>query len=187
MTGTADLRSEHAGVHRMLDIMDSMGGRTAGGEPLDPNDLSQSLEFLRVFVDKCHHTKEEELLFPAIRAARITSAEDTIVTLLADHVLGRAAVTRIASAAQRHAEGDESANEELADAIAAYTELLRAHIRREEDDCFDLADRELPVAVQEELPEGYDRIEREVVGGGVHEAFHALLDRLAATYLGANR
>jgi hypothetical protein len=36
--------------------------------------------------------------------------------------------------------------------------------------------------VQAELEEGYERIEREVVGGGVHEAFHALLDRLGEMY-----
>jgi len=68
--------------------------------------------------------------------------------------------------------------------MSGYTDLLRAHIRREEDDCFDVADRELPAAVQTELAEGYERIEREVVGGGVHEGFHALLDRLGDAYRG---
>ncbi len=89
MTGTEDLRAEHVGVRRMLDIMDSMGGRARRGEQLEADDLAQTVEFLRVFVDKCHHTKEEELLFPAIRAANISSAEQTILVLLADHARGR--------------------------------------------------------------------------------------------------
>jgi hemerythrin-like domain-containing protein len=29
------------------------------------------MEFLTVFVDKCHHGKEEEFLFPALEAAGI--------------------------------------------------------------------------------------------------------------------
>lgn len=182
MSGTADLRSEHIGVGRMLGIMDAMAGRVRTGTPLDVGDLTQVIEFLRVFVDQCHHTKEEKLLFPAMRAANMISSEKTIVALLADHVQGREAVARIAAATQRLEDGDESAGSELVDAIAAYTGLLHAHIRREENDCFDAADRELPVAVQDELNEGYDRIEREVVGGGVHEAFHALLDRLWQFY-----
>ena len=166
----------------MLNIMDSMAESARVGEQLDPNDLVQTIEFLRVFVDKCHHTKEEELLFPAIRAASVTSAEGTIVVLLAEHAQGRRAVARIATVTQRLADGDEAASADLAEELGGYTELLHAHIRREEDSCFDVADRELPAAVQAELIEGYGRIERDVVGGGVHEAFHALLDRLGSTY-----
>jgi hemerythrin-like domain-containing protein len=117
-----------------------------------------------------------------MRAANMVSAEKTIVILLADHAQGREAVARIATAAQRLAEGDEPASVELAEVISGYTRLLRGHIRREEDDCFGAADRELPVAVQDELVEGYERIERDVVGDGVHEGFHELLDRLSRTY-----
>jgi len=182
MIGTEDLRSEHVGVGRMLRIMDALAGSASRGEHLDAGDLSQVIDFLRVFVDKCHHTKEEELLFPAIRAANVTAAEGTILLLLEDHVRGRETLARIATASQRLGQGDESAGVELAEAMTVYTKLLRAHIRREEDDCFDVADRELPVAVQEALAEGYEQIEREVVGGGVHEAFHALLDRLGDAY-----
>jgi hemerythrin-like domain-containing protein len=182
MSGTADVRSEHMGVGRMLGVMDATERRARTGEPLDAGNLAQTIEFLRVFVDRCHHTKEEELLFPAIRAAKMTSAEKTIVILLADHAQGREAVARIAAAAQRLAEGDESASAELADVISGYTRLLHAHIRREENDCFDAADRELPIAVQDELAVGYERIERDVVGEGVHEGFHALLDRLSQAY-----
>jgi len=47
---------------------------------------------------------------------------------------------------------------------------------------FAAADRELPQDVQQELAEGYERLEREVIGEGVHEGFHAMLDRLAAKY-----
>jgi len=182
MSGTADLRSEHAGVGRMLGIMDAMTRRARSGEKLEYGDLAQTIEFLRVFVDQCHHTKEEELLFPAMRAANMKSAEETIVILLADHAKGREAVAGIATAAQRLAEGDKSAGAELADVISGYTRLLRAHIRREETDCFGVADHELPMTVQDELDVGYERIERDVVGEGVHEGFHALLDRLSLTY-----
>ena len=182
MSATADLRSEHVGVGRMLGIMDAMTRRAQSGEKLDYGDLAQTIEFLRVFVDQCHHAKEEELLFPAIRAAKMTSVEKTIVTLLADHAQGREAVAQIASGAQRLAEGDECASTELADAMSGYTRLLHAHILREERDCFGAADRELPTAVQDELAAGYERIERDVVGEGVHEGFHALLDRLWLTY-----
>ncbi len=183
LQATADLRSEHAGVGRMLDIMDAMAAAAQRGERPSIDDILQTIEFLRVFVDKCHHTKEEQLLFPAIRTAGMLAVEEVIVSLLADHAQGRGSVSRLATLVQRLLDGDESANSALADAVSGYTRLLREHIAREESDCFDVADRELPPNAQEELVEGYERIEREVVGGGVHESFHALLDRLSEAYL----
>mgnify|MGYP001793698592 CR=1 FL=1 len=181
MSATADLRSEHVDVGRMLAIMDAMAERVRAGDRPDSGQLAEGIEFLRVFVDKCHHTKEQQLLFPALRTANVRSVDEVLEVLLADHVHGRETVARIAAAAQRPSDED-AANAELAAAMADYTALLHAHIRREENDCFDVADRELPIAVQDELAVGYARIERDVLGEGVHEGFHALLARLARTY-----
>jgi len=182
MSATADLRSEHVGVGRMLGVMDAMAARLQAGEAVPADDVAQTVEFLQVFVDQCHHTKEEKLLFPAISAANITSAQDAIAILLGDHDHGREAVARMAAATERLVAGDESGKAELLAVIPGYTQLLHAHIRREESDCFDVADRELPAAVQEELVAGYERIERDVVGQGRHEAFHAMIDRLSEDY-----
>lgn len=182
MNATADLRSEHIGVVRMLNIMDAMARRARAGEALDDGDLTDTIEFLRVFVDKCHHAKEEQLLFPAVRAAKLTSVEPAIAVLLEDHVRGRQEVASIELGTQRLAKGADGAGGELADRLSSYTLLLHDHIQREERDCFGAADRELPASVKDDLAEGYERIEREVVGEGVHERFHALLDRLAQKY-----
>ncbi|HET6352373.1 MAG TPA: hemerythrin domain-containing protein [Coriobacteriia bacterium] len=182
MKATADLREEHGGVARMLAIMDRIEGRAHSGEAPNADELAQVIDFLRVFVDKCHHGKEEMVLFPAMRDSHIATAEGVIDELLLDHTAGRSAVVAISQAADSVASGDEGALRALADSFAAYTALLRAHIRREERDCFDVADRELSAEAAERLQEGFDRIEREVVGGGVHEAFHELLDRLSFEY-----
>jgi hemerythrin-like domain-containing protein len=167
----------------MLDIMDAIAAASRAGTRFSIDDVSQIIEFLRVFVDNCHHTKEEQLLFPAIRPAGAPAVEGVIVTLLSDHAQGRGSVSGIAALVPRLSEGDESVELELAEAMSGYTHLLRDHIVREERDCFDVADRELPSVVQEDLAEGYERIERDVVGGGVHESFHALIDRLSQAHL----
>jgi len=166
----------------MLGILDAMAVRLDSGGSVAVDDVEASIEFLRVFVDQCHHYKEEVLLFPAMREANLTSAEDTIVILLEDHVHGREAAGAITAATQRLADGDKAAPAELAELMRGYTKLLHAHIRREENDCFSVADRELAAEVQDELVEGYERVEHDVVGEGRHEAFHALLDRLSQTY-----
>ncbi len=185
MTATEDLRLEHVGVGRMLGIMDVMTERIRAGSHTGAGDLAQVVEFLQVFVDQCHHAKEEQLLFPALRAGSATAHEEVLDVLTAEHAQGRELVAMIAAAADHRSDGGgDLKGAELAQAMAEYTKLLRDHVRREERDCFSVADRELPASVQDTLTEGYDRIERDIVGEGRHEAFHELLDRLSLAYPG---
>jgi hemerythrin-like domain-containing protein len=46
-----------------------------------------------------------------------------------------------------------------------------------------MADRVLTEAKQRELEKEFSRIEEEIVGHGVHEKFHALLEELSGIYL----
>lgn len=165
----------------MLNILDAISDRVRQEELVAEEDLEDAIEFLRVFVDACHHAKEEELLFPAMRKAGLGETSGVIGRLVVEHERGRAAVGRIAEETSRYAGLD--ARTELSEAIDEYVVLLSEHIVFEESECFALADRELSDDVQEELAQGYDRIEIDVVGEGRHEQFHALLDSLAQTYL----
>lgn len=187
MSATSDLRSEHGGVSRMLKIMgrmaDRMADQMAAEQPPNTKDVDEVVEFLRVFVDKCHHGKEEQLLFPVVRASGLgRQTEDTIGELLEEHTQGREIVARIVAAKEILETGDTTDATDLIDAFTRFRDLLYEHIRREERDCFNAADASLPEEVQTRLQEDYDRLEREVIGEGRHEAFHAMLDRLETEY-----
>jgi hemerythrin-like domain-containing protein len=145
--------------------------------------LVEALGFLRVFVDACHHHKEEQLLFPALASEGISAAVEPIESLLAEHERGRALVSLLAAHLERAQEGEARALGGVGGLLGEYAHLLHAHIATEERIVFAMADEELPPEVQAELAEGYESVEREVIGQGRHEAFHELLDRLEATYL----
>ncbi len=181
MGATTDLRAEHRGVQRMLNILDAISDRVRQDELVAEEDLEDAIEFLRVFVDACHHAKEEELLFPAMRKAGLGESSGVIGRLVVEHERGRILVGRIAEETSRYASLD--AHTELPEAIDEYVLLLSEHIAFEESECFTLADLGLSDEVQDQLAEGYDRIESDVVGEGRHEHFHALLDSLADIYL----
>lgn len=172
MDATTDLRADHVGVIRTLDVLDSLAARAGDLTAADTTDLAECVEFLRVFVGGCHEAKEEQLLFPAIRSARLADADQMLDRLVADHGRARAAVDRIGT----------SQGTALADAIGEYGAIVRPHLMLEENGCFDIADRELPAPTQKRLAEGYDLIEREAIGEGRRERFRALLRRLAETY-----
>ncbi len=63
MRPTDDLREEHRAVELMLEILDSVCTNIESGKSVEQEHLEKLVEFMRIFVDKCHHTKEEAHLF----------------------------------------------------------------------------------------------------------------------------
>src|SRR4030043_258551 len=61
---TQDLYEEHGGIILMLKIMGKIAEKLKKGEEVKKEHLSRIVEFLRNFADKCHHGKEEGILFP---------------------------------------------------------------------------------------------------------------------------
>ena len=65
MKAIQQLKEEHEGVKVMLAVLERVCRKLEETRHLDQKHFEKILEFLKVFVDRCHHGKEEELLFPA--------------------------------------------------------------------------------------------------------------------------
>jgi len=66
-----DLTHEHQALLHALELLDALCQRLRHpeqGRTVDPQDLLQLTGFFREFADRCHHGKEEDLLFPALAA-----------------------------------------------------------------------------------------------------------------------
>jgi hemerythrin-like domain-containing protein len=183
MKATQQLRDEHEGVKVMLDVLGQVCGRLADTQELNRDHFEKMIEFLRVFVDKCHHGKEEELLFPALEGAGVPK-NGPIRVMLEEHEQGRKLVRAMAEAFAGFSGGDPSASRAIVQSGQDYIALLRAHIEKENNVLFAMADRLLPAGAQDELYEGFEKIEEERIGLGKHEEFHRLIETLSATYLG---
>lgn len=186
MRATEELVTEHGAIKRMLRIIDEVSRRLDAGEPVATEDLEGIVEFIRVFADKCHHAKEEGLLFPAMVEAGIPREQGPIGVMLSEHDVGRGYVGRMADAVRRYGGGDREAAAEVAENARGYAALLAQHIDKEDHILYPMADRVLTDERQRELLEEFEVIERDVVGAGKHEEFHELLDRLEGTYVSAS-
>ncbi len=184
MRPTVDLVAEHDAIVRLLRVLDEVAERLEAGVQVVASDLEQALEFVQVFADRCHHGKEETLLFPALQVAGVPRESGPIAAMLAEHEQGRAHIRGLAEALPAYQRGDSRAGAALAEHLKSYSALLAQHIQKENQALFPMADRVLSAAQQAELAEGFERIEEQVIGPGRHEAFHQLLERLEGTYLG---
>lgn len=182
MYATQQLRDEHEGIKTMLTVLEHLAGEMAMGRSVHVGHLTQIVDFLRTFADACHHGKEEEHLFPALNAAGLPSEGGPVSVMLHEHTLGRAHIRGMNEALERLQAG-EDAGGDFARHAQAYVELLRAHIDKENNILFTMAEHILLPTVHARLAECFDAIERERIGAGKHESYHALIHELSETYL----
>jgi hemerythrin-like domain-containing protein len=183
MSATQQLKDEHEGILLMLRILDKIAAKIEAQGSVDPHHLDRIVEFLRVFADKCHHGKEEDLLFPELEKSGISRERGPIGVMLAEHQQGRAFVRGMAKAAAQHKEGDAKGGTDFAENARGYIALLTLHIGKENNVLFPMADRVLSEKTQKALEEGFEKIERERIGEGTHEGFHKLLHHLQEIFL----
>ena len=63
------------------------------------------MDFLSIFVDKCHHGKEEEFLFPALEAKGVKREGGPIGVMLHEHEQGRGLVAMLRNAVADYTSG----------------------------------------------------------------------------------
>lgn len=182
MKATQQLKDEHEGVKVMLSILDKVCQKLKTDVNLNSDHLEGILEFLKVFVDKCHHGKEEDLLFPELEKVGIPK-DGPIGVILHEHTIGRNYVKGISEAFAKYKTGDKSASTQIIENASGYISLLFAHIEKENNVLFMMADSWLSAEKQDELYEGFEKIEEERIGAGKHQEFHALIAKLSGIYL----
>lgn len=172
-----ELSDEHRAVEQSLEIFERIVLRTEQKGEYDIEDLRRLIEFFSVFIDTCHHGKEETLLFPAIEDLGVSSEGGLIEVLRNEHAEGR----RLVGQMRNELTADVPDEEFLAHA-QRYLKMLRDHIRKEDLNLFDFASARLSVRRKEELARGFEKIEAEEVGPGKHEEFHQMLEEIDRRY-----
>ena len=184
-TATEILRKEHEAILRMLDVTNEVARRLDAGETFEKETLDGLLEFFRLFADRCHHGKEEDLLFPLLEAKGIPRVGGPIGAMLEEHDMGRSCVKKMAEAAEALAGGDRAAGALWAQVARQYTFLLHNHIQKENEVLFVMAERVLTPDEQTLLAKEFGKAEEEKMGAGTHERLHALMDKMVTEVLPA--
>ena len=165
---TAILRHEHEVFLRALELLERLGQGLDGGRPVDREALAWLIDFFRTFADRCHHSKEEQHLFPALERHGVPREGGPLGVMLHEHETGRGLLRVMA----------EGADREVAEAIRAYGSLLRAHIYKENEILFPIAEQVLAEEEQRAIVQAFDALEQAVVGPGIHEQLLAKLAEL---------
>jgi hemerythrin-like domain-containing protein len=129
---TEALEREHRFIEKVVKACSVAVEEIGGGGSIDPDLLRQIVEFMRVYADKCHHGKEETLLFPELFERGVPATGCPVSALTAEHVQGRRLVTGLAAALERFQSDEPGATEAVLENLRGITALYPNHIWKED-------------------------------------------------------
>jgi hemerythrin-like domain-containing protein len=180
MTPIEMLMHEHQIILLVLDGAEREARRIQDRGSVRPETIEEMLDFFRNFADRCHHGKEEDLLFVKMQERGMPVEGGPIGAMLHEHEYGRGLIQAMASALPPAASGDPAAVAAVRENLLAYARFLRAHIAKEDNILYPMADQLLTAEDQRGLLAEFERVETEEMGEGVHEKYHELAHKLAA-------
>ncbi len=182
MKPTEELITEHNAVLVALQILEKVEAAIAAGSTDAPEHLGQLIDFFRGFVDRCHHGKEEDVLFPELEKRGLPREGGPIGVMLAEHEIGRKHIRGMSEGLDRLRQGDNRAVSDIRENAAEYRNLINSHIYKENNVLFPMADRFMNDDDAVRIIDRFEEIERDRVGVGKHEAYHEMLHSLKVRY-----
>ena len=133
MLPIAPLMIEHRLIERMIAVISKETERLAGGGEPDPAFIDEAADFIRTYADRCHHGKEEDILFRALDKKELSSFDRLIMEeLVEDHRRGRENVARLTASKDRYIKGDKEEVALILEELRFFVDFYPKHIERED-------------------------------------------------------
>jgi hemerythrin-like domain-containing protein/rubredoxin len=167
------LMVEHRLIERMIALLGQEAKRIRSKGKVDTDFVLAGIDFIRLYADRCHHGKEEDILFRELKQKPLSPEHRRVMEELeAEHAQGRKMVARLALVRERVLKGEAAATRDLASLLEELARFYPAHIEKEDRDfflpCMDYFTEEEKARLLEEGRE-FDR-------GLLHAHFEGVLD-----------
>lgn len=179
MTAIDTLVAEHRVIEQMLALLERQAGRLDGGGELPVLLLKDIVDLLEQYSDKLHHAKEERRLFEIVIERGIEAENAAVNALIHHHETGRSQLQDLRSELHRLKQGDRTAAAACAMTAHQYAELLRQHIRLEDEEVFPLVAKALSVEEDRTLAMYFAKLDDERHAVDLQARFGQLVVRSA--------
>jgi len=139
----AELVAEHAIIARVLRTLELWADAVARGALDARAELAAFTEFFSQFADEHHHDKEERVLFEVMIEHGVPRDEGPLAMMFREHEQSRDATRQLLELAGQDHPWTDADREALRAASAAYSNLLRAHMRKEDEFLYPMVTRRL--------------------------------------------
>ena len=169
------LMHEHRLIERMLAVLerklDAMGAEAEANTAF----IDTAADFIRIYADRCHHGKEEDILFKRLADKDLDdSLAQAMADLISDHVHGRELTHRMVDANVRYTAGDPAALAEIDSAGRELIAFYPVHINKEDAHFFKPCLEYFSAEEKAQMLVDFDEFDRALI----HERYRAIVERL---------
>jgi hemerythrin-like domain-containing protein len=127
------LMIEHRLIERMIAIIKNTLVNMESDREIDPVLVDNVVDFIRIYADRTHHGKEEDILFKKMRERSLSADDERDMNeLIEGHVFGRKTTRALAAANERYRGGDMSALADIESSMRALVGFYPGHIEKED-------------------------------------------------------
>jgi hemerythrin-like domain-containing protein/rubredoxin len=124
---------EHRIIERIVPLLKAHAALIDERGEADAAFVEKAADFFRVYADRTHHGKEEDILFRALGAKSLSDGHRrTMDELVEEHVHARGMVGRLLSAREEWLRGDGAALGVIRDMLLGLSDFYPAHIEKED-------------------------------------------------------
>jgi hemerythrin-like domain-containing protein len=133
MQARGALMIEHRLIERMIRQIRRVLKQVDETNDVDPLFIDKAVDFIRVYADRTHHGKEEDILFRDLKKKDLSNDDSRLMgELIDEHVFGRQTTKKLIEANNHYRNGDKSALPDITGCLNTLVEFYPKHIEKED-------------------------------------------------------
>lgn len=133
MQARGPLMIEHRLIEQMLGIVQLRLTEAEQSGAIDPYFVDTVVDFIRIYADRTHHGKEEDIMFQELEKKDLTEQDLKVMNeLIAEHTFGRTTTKALIDATTKYRNDDAEALVEIASCLKTLVTFYPKHIEKED-------------------------------------------------------
>jgi len=158
-----NLREDHGQIMKLFVSWQKMLDKLENPDQALIEDFKKCIDWVEVFIDRCHHGKEDEILFQAMPSSANPEVKSLIKDLRSEHQNGRSLLESIKLELKTFSQPN-GLPASLIQLCQGYIDLFRKHIRRENAQLLPLLEKCIPAETQEQIAAQFEQYEQRTIG-----------------------
>jgi hemerythrin-like domain-containing protein len=166
---------EHRTIERMILPMKKELSKMSDTKEVDSTFIDLAVDFIRNYADRCHHGKEEGILFRELGKKRLSNEHVVMMKeLVREHVHARLTTRNLEKAKESYIGGNPESLKDVLKLLNDLSEFYPKHIAKEDERFFYPCMKYFALQEQEAMLQEFWDFDRKLI----HEKYSKVLDEM---------
>lgn len=147
------LSNEHKNILKMIDILLKECQEIELGKKVNKDFFKKGIDFVKIYVDKFHHSKEEDILFIELCKNETQMHCNPVQQMLYEHNLGRDFIKNLEKSLEKNNKN------KIIENTKGYCQLLQEHIFKEDNILYPMAENILNSKIKKDIVNKFLKLE----------------------------